>query len=151
MHPIRLHMHEHPLAWCGPRLRFIVTRRTISWLLPLYMVKLAIIGRNPTMPQWHDWRFDGDYDGYDTVGKAVHACREYQEFHPEPWQWSIIVVEFDCRVREKDFHPERLWLSELTSDKPKMPGQIWGDVNAAQFFFLGGCDIAGPHGPRYEF
>ena len=99
------------------------------------MVKLMIIGRNPTVRGWHDWRFDGEYDGYDTVGKAITACIEQQESHPEPWQWSITVVEFDCRVPEISFHPERLWLSELTYE------ERWGGVNATQLYFLGGFVI----------
>ena len=45
------------------------------------MVKFKIIVRNPTTPRWHDWRFDGDYDGYDTVGKAIDACRKQRESH----------------------------------------------------------------------
>ena len=140
MHPIKLHAHEHPLA-CMVRLKITLYCYTSHHIVApalIYMVKLKIIGRNPTWPGWHDWRFDGDYDGYDTVGKAIHACRKQQESLPWPWQWSIIVVEFDCRVQKNSFNhgdPDRLWLSELTSEKPKIAGQIWGDVDAAQLFF----------------
>ena len=155
MHPINLHMSIH---WHGAAQDYVLLLHVSPYCgscPDIYMVKLKIIGCNPTWPGWHDWRFDGDYDGYDTVGKAIHACRKQRESLPWPWQWSIIVVEFDCRVQKNSFNhgdPERLWLSELTSEKPKIAGQIWGDVNAAQLFFLGGCEIVSPtRGPLYEF
>ena len=122
------------------------------------MVKFKIIARHPTTLGWVDWRFDGDYDGYDTVNKAVDACRKQRESFPEPWQFSIMVVEFDCRMLKKDLHQRGLssWQSELTSEKPERPGQIpiWGDVNNGQFFFLAGYDIGTQPGfdwPAFEY
>ena len=139
MHPIKLSIHWHGAAQDYDLLLHIAPYIVAPALI--YMVKLMIIGRNPTVRGWHDWRFDGEYDGYDTVGKAITACIEQQEFLPEPWQWSITVVEFDCRVPEISFHPERLWLSELTYE------EHWGGVNAAQLYVLSGfhrgSDISG--------
>ena len=133
MHPIKLSIHWHGAAQDYDLLLHVAPYIVAPALI--YMVKLMIIGRNPTVRGWHDWRFDGEYDGYDTVGKAITACIEQQEFLPEPWQWSITVVEFDCRVPEISFHPERLWLSELTYE------EHWGGVNATQLYFLGGFDM----------
>ena len=98
---------------------------------------------------WHE--IPGDYD---SVGKAVDACRKQQETFPEPAQFSIIVVEFDCQVPSISWKPpESRWMSELTSEKPKIPGRIWGNVNTAQLAFFSGFDIGTPPGydrPRFE-
>ena len=136
------------IHWHGAAQDYVL----LLWLLLLYMVKFKIIACHPTTLGWLDWRFDGDYDGYDSVGKAVDVCRKQQESFPEPWQFSIIVVEFDCHV----WVGERLWMSDLTSEKPKIAGRIpiWGDVNAEQIFFLSGCRLGTPPGfdrPSYEY
>ena len=114
----------------------------------IYMVKFKIIARHPTTLGWVDWRFDDDYDGYDTVNKAVDACRKQQESFPEPWQFSINgrriwLPNAGKRFASKSLRGLSSWQSELTSEKPERPGQIpiWGDVNNGQFFFLAGCDI----------
>ena len=129
MHPIKLSIHWHGAAQDYDLLLHIAPYIVAPALI--YMVKLMIIGRNPTVRGWHDWRFDGEYDGYDTVGKAITVCIEQQEFLPEPWQWSITVVEFDCRVPEISFHPERLWLSELTYEEK------WGGCQCDPIIFFG--------------
>ena len=153
MHPIKLSIHWHGAAQDDVLLSHIAPYIVAPALI--YMVKLMIIARNPTVRGWHDWRFDGDYDGYDTVGEAIDACRKQQEFLPEPWQFSIIIVEFDCRVPSISWKPpEKIWMSEFTSEKPKIGGRFWGDPSAAQLAFLGGFHIGTPPGydrPRFEF
>ena len=123
----------------------------ISWLLPLYMVKLKLIGRNLTTwgdapshwgPGWH--KIPGEYD---TVDKAVDACREQQETLPEPWQFSIIVVEFDCLHPASRYPP---WLGELTSDRFPATRFHGGRtyLDSAQWSFLHGQEIGTPAGFR---
>ena len=142
------------IHWCGSRLRFAVTYRTILWLLPLshhivapaliYMVKFKIIARNLTTwgdapSQWGPgWaNTPGTYDYIHTV---VDACRAHEATLPEPWQFSIIVVEFDCLERDNnDICFRRPWMSELTSEKPVVGGRDY--FNAAQLAFVGGFDI----------
>ena len=110
------------------------------------MVKLKLIARNLTTwgdapshwgPGWH--KIPGEYD---TVDKAVDACREQQETLPEPWQFSIIVVEFDCRGPSNNYGMRRKyppWMSEFTSEKPKIGGRTY--IDAAQLTFFSGHDI----------
>ena len=120
----------------------------ILWLLPLYMVKFKIIARNLTTwgdapSQWGlGWhKIPGDYD---SVGRAIDACREQQETLPEPWQFSIIVVEFDCGVPTRYVHrSRRIWMSELTSERHTDGHQY---IDAAQLTFLRGGDIGTPPG-----
>ena len=125
--------------------------RTILWLLPWYMVKLKLIARNLTTwgdapshwgPGWH--KIPGEYD---TVDKAVDACREQQETLPEPWQFSIIVVEFDCLHPASRYPP---WLVELTSDRFPATRFHGGRtyINTAQWSFLHGQEIGTPAGFR---
>ena len=117
------------------------------------MVKFKIIARHLSGHKaphgWHE--IPGDYD---SVGKAVDACRKQQETFPEPAQFSIIVVEFDRQVLSISWKPpESRWMSELTSEKPKIPGRIWGNINTAQLAFFSGFDIGTPPGydrPRFE-
>ena len=123
----------------------------ILWLLPLYMVKFKIIARNLTTwgdapSQWGlGWhKIPGDYD---SVGRAIDACREQQETLPRPWQFSIIVVEFDCQVPSDNYGMRRgypPWMSELTSEKPWTRGRTF--LNWDQLTFLRGRDIGTPPG-----
>ena len=115
------------------------------------MVKLKLIARNLTTwgdapshwgPGWH--KIPGEYD---TVGKAVDACREQQETLPEPWQFSIIVVEFDCLHPASRYPP---WLGELTSDRFPATRFHGGRtyLDSAQWSFLHGQEIGTPAGFR---
>ena len=154
MHPIKLNIHWHGAAQDYVLLLHIWHHIVAPALI--YMVKFKIIARNLTTwgdapshwgPGWH--KIPGDYD---SVGRAIDACREQQETLPSPWQFSIIVVEFDCHV----WVGERLWMSDLTSEKPKIAGRIpiWGDVNAEQIFFFSGYRLGTPPGfdrPSYEY
>ena len=88
------------------------------------MVKFKIIARHPTTLGWVDWRFDDDYDGYDTrqhlgglTGDSMTTTTAMTqltrqsmlaESNKNPSQSlgnsRSMVVEFDCRMREKDLH-----------------------------------------------
>ena len=141
-----LHIAPYIYIYCGS-----CPYRTILWLLPWYMVKLKLIARNLTTwgdapshwgPGWH--KIPGEYD---TVDKAVDACREQQETLPEPWQFSIIVVEFDCLHPASRYPP---WLVELTSDRFPATRFHGGRtyINTAQWSFLHGQEIGTPAGFR---
>ena len=107
------------------------------------MVKFKIIARNLTTwgdapSQWGPgWAKTPGV--FDYIHAAVDACREQQETLPEPWQFSIIVVEFDCREADNnDMCFRRPWMSELTS--AQMVGRRYY-INTAQLDFLTGVDL----------
>ena len=129
--------------------------RTILWLLPLshhiycgscpyiYMVKFKIIARNLTTwgdapSQWGPgWAKTPGV--YDYIHAVVDACREQQETFPEPWQFSIIVVEFDCQEPKNNaFRFRKPWMSELTSEQ-MVGGRYY--INTAQLDFVTGLDL----------
>ena len=138
MHPIKLSIHWHGAAQDLVYVAF--TYRTIyiyMWLLPLYMVKFKIIARHLMYPPTGWGKIPGDYD---SLGAAIWSCRYKQEAMAKTWQYSIIVVEFDCKVPQMSWTPREnyVWL-ELTSEKPVVGGRDY--FNAAQLAFVGGFDI----------
>jgi hypothetical protein len=151
MHPIKLNIR---LAWRGSRFRlfcFYISHHICVAPALIYMVKFRIIARplktctlqvmkgNKAPGGWRQLPPD-----YDTVGKAIWSCRKQQEASPW-WQFSIIVVEFDCKVLEMCWTPrENYWWTEITSEKPVLRGRE--HFNAAQLAFLGGFDIGSPWG-----
>ena len=110
------------------------------------MVKFKIIARNLTTwgdapSQWGPgWAKTPGV--YDYILTAVDACREQQETLPEPWQFSIIVVEFDCPEPENNaFRFRWPWMSELTSAQ-MVGGRYY--INTAQLDFLLDLDFGSP-------
>ena len=138
MHPIKLSIHWHGAAQDLVYVAF--TYRTIyiyMWLLPLYMVKFKIIARHLMYPPTGWGQIPGDYH---SLGAAIWSCRYQQEAMAEKWQYSIIVVEFDCKVPEMSWTPRENYVwTELTSEKPVVGGRDY--FNAAQLAFVGGFDI----------
>ena len=111
------------------------------------MVKFVIIVRNLTTwgdapSQWGPgWAKTPGV--FDYIHAAVDACREKQETSPEPWQFSIIVVEFDCREPENNaMRFRRPWMSELTSAQ-MVGGRYY--INTAQLDFLTGLNLGTSH------
>ena len=107
------------------------------------MVKFKIIARNLTTwgdapSQWGPgWAKTPGV--YDYIHAAVDACREQQETLPEPWQFSIIVVEFDCQEPKNNaFRFRKPWMSELTSEQ-MVGGRYY--INTAQLDFVTGLDL----------
>ena len=104
------------------------------------MVKFKLIARNPT--SCTQWSVLGDL--YNDIQTVVDACREQELYElPEPWQVSIVVVEFDCRPPRGN--PERSsrdpWRIELTSLQERRGAHCINGINLAQLSFLGGHDI----------
>ena len=119
VYPIKLSIH-----WHGAAQDYVL----LLWLpliyIYIYMVKFKIIARHPTTLGWVDWRFDDDYDGYDTrqhlgglTGDSMTTTTAMTqltrqsmlaESNKNPSQSlgnsRSMVVEFDCRMREKDLH-----------------------------------------------
>ena len=103
----------------------------------IYMVKFKIIARHLMYPPTGWGQIPGDYH---SLGAAIWSCRYQQEAMAEKWQYSIIVVEFDCRVHEMSWTPRENYVwTELTSEKPVVGGRDY--FNAAQLAFVGGFDI----------
>ena len=146
MHPIKLNIHWHGAAQDYVLLLHIWHHIVAPALI--YMVKFKIIARNLTTwgdapshwgPGWH--KIPGDYD---TVGKAVDACREQEETLPEPWQFSITVVEFDCIGMPSGMRPRYPpWMHEFTSERFHRSRKY---IDTDQLTFLSGHDIGTPPG-----